>query len=301
MKYWVERKIQGEIQMTILMSNFLSPLVADLPNFDVGFLEFDLSAEPLVRVKADFSTHYQTDVVTDLWYLLYPYLNQRPDSLGFALIGAYGSFQHEDFAGGINNLMKCEIGPDFKKTNPDFASFFDPSGFVQPDDIIGSKDELCARLKEASHTRLAAWTNPRLEFLPQTPEVKLGKLAILNPNKDGELALRDTESGYLWSSINPGSRELVSWAEASEFCNNLVWAGKDDWRMPTLGEVEILRSRDVVAIAKTPFGYRFNHFFWTGATEDEAFAANLLQHGGLTDKIGESAIQSSVMCVSPSH
>lgn len=51
-----------------------------------------------------------------------------------------------------------------------------------------------------------------------------------------------------------GSRSTETWAEAERTCNELGWAGHNDWRLPTY--TETLRIYDVSRYNRTPIDYR---------------------------------------------
>ena len=49
----------------------------------------------------------------------------------------------------------------------------------------------------------------------------------------------DTENGLVWSSLS--ERSLSGWKAAAEYCGTLVEGGSDNWRVPTMEELEKIR------------------------------------------------------------
>ncbi len=45
----------------------------------------------------------------------------------------------------------------------------------------------------------------------------------------------DSATGLTWQS---GSAGNVTWQAALAFCENLVWAGYEDWRLPNVAELD---------------------------------------------------------------
>lgn len=54
---------------------------------------------------------------------------------------------------------------------------------------------------------------------------------------DGE-TVRDSATGLMWASYDNGGD--LSWSEALMYCDELVLAGHDDWRLPTPAELASL-------------------------------------------------------------
>jgi len=57
---------------------------------------------------------------------------------------------------------------------------------------------------------------------------------ILRDNKNN--TVYDSDTGLLWQDYH----KYGNWEGAIDYCNNLVLAGYDDWRLPTIDELEVL-------------------------------------------------------------
>ncbi len=54
------------------------------------------------------------------------------------------------------------------------------------------------------------------------------------------LTWKDPKTGLEWQSESPGE---MTWQEAQEYAESLLLDGKEDWRLPTLAELESLLDR----------------------------------------------------------
>lgn len=62
----------------------------------------------------------------------------------------------------------------------------------------------------------------------------------------------DRVTGLMWTdNTAPGGN--MPWADAVTYCNNLVWGGYDDWRMPTRAEVWSVAAVSVSPALPTAF------------------------------------------------
>lgn len=61
------------------------------------------------------------------------------------------------------------------------------------------------------------------------------KGADMTYTDNGDSTITDANTGLMWESIP--TPEKFTWAEAVEYCENLVLGGYDDWRMPSLKEL----------------------------------------------------------------
>jgi len=59
-----------------------------------------------------------------------------------------------------------------------------------------------------------------------------------NDDDDDDDVWTDPVTGLMWQ--NPGSAEGMIQSEAETYCDDLVYAGFDDWRLPTISELRSL-------------------------------------------------------------
>ena len=60
------------------------------------------------------------------------------------------------------------------------------------------------------------------------------------PTIPNEPTWKDPKTGLEWQCESPGE---MTWHEAQEYAKSLLLDGKDDWRLPTLAELESLLDR----------------------------------------------------------
>ena len=65
-----------------------------------------------------------------------------------------------------------------------------------------------------------------------------------------KLTWKDPKTGLEWQSESPGE---MTWHEAQEYAGSLSLDGKDDWRVPTLAELESLLDRTKARSDGRPF------------------------------------------------
>jgi hypothetical protein len=83
--------------------------------------------------------------------------------------------------------------------------------------------------------------------------------------RNGDGAITDTDTKLQWqdAKIMPSSRA----DKAMKYCNNLILAGKNDWRLPTLKELEtIVNGSYINRKAKFKFD---NFYLWSSTEYDE--------------------------------
>lgn len=77
----------------------------------------------------------------------------------------------------------------------------------------------------------------------------------------GDGTVRDNRTGLEWvkaphSLDGNGNRETQKWVDAVSFCKNLNYAGHEDWRLPSVDELESLVDRSQFYTA-LPAGHPF--------------------------------------------
>jgi formylglycine-generating enzyme required for sulfatase activity len=65
-------------------------------------------------------------------------------------------------------------------------------------------------------------------------------LPAIEPRKQTLLTWKDPKAGLEWQVESPGK---MTWYEAQEYAESLSLDGKNDWRLPTLAELESLLDR----------------------------------------------------------
>jgi formylglycine-generating enzyme required for sulfatase activity len=63
------------------------------------------------------------------------------------------------------------------------------------------------------------------------------------PGKENALTWEDPKTGLEWQRNSPGK---MSWFKAQEYAQSLLLAGKGDWRLPSVAELETLLDRSVL-------------------------------------------------------
>ena len=99
--------------------------------------------------------------------------------------------------------------------------------------------------------------------------------------KKTELVVYDKETKLIWQ--RKGSSKKMSWSNAKEYCENLLWGGYDDWRLPTIDELKSIvdYSRYNPAIDTDYFDIK-SDYYWSSTTDvsDSSYAWHVLFDGG---------------------
>lgn len=96
---------------------------------------------------------------------------------------------------------------------------------------------------------------------------------------NGDGTVTDNMTGLMWTSFSrmplnypnpdyPTSDGRLSWNDAIDYCNDLVWAGYDDWRLPNIRELESLciYNESTALPSGHPFSGGLGLFYWTSNT-----------------------------------
>ena len=95
------------------------------------------------------------------------------------------------------------------------------------------------------------------------------------------------------------------WEEAIDYCENLTYAGKSDWRLPTMREIFSIHNEIGADNLPSLHGIYFpklytNTAFWSSDSclsgSDQAWASGIVGHGGLTYK-GDKTKKLNFLCV----
>jgi len=97
------------------------------------------------------------------------------------------------------------------------------------------------------------------------------------------LTWKDRKTGLEWQFESPGE---MTWSAALEYADLLSLDGKNDWRLPTLSELETLLDRSVLHYALRPImreevPFRDTLSYWTATTfEDHTNNAWIIMFDG---------------------
>ena len=82
-------------------------------------------------------------------------------------------------------------------------------------------------------------------------------------NQDGTVT--DTATGLMWQQDGAGQ---MNWETALSYCENLVLAGYDDWRLPNINELQSLVDYSTYdpAIDTSAFPHTMSYTYWSSTT-----------------------------------
>lgn len=117
-------------------------------------------------------------------------------------------------------------------------------------------------------------------------------------NHDGTVT--DTVTNLTWQKTDVAAR---TWAEAVVYCNSLALGGFNDWRLPTLGELDSLIDLSIVsgAMINSVFTESFpdgDYVFWSYDTNpDNISQAWIYNYGTAEDDIADKSGVFSIRAV----
>jgi len=80
-------------------------------------------------------------------------------------------------------------------------------------------------------------------------------------NSDGTVT--DNCTGLMWQQDTGNGGVKLTWCAALEHCDNLVFAGRDDWRLPSVRELRSIVDFGRFSPAIDPVFSTFNLFYWS--------------------------------------
>lgn len=135
--------------------------------------------------------------------------------------------------------------------------------------------------------------------------IKTGQVPVYYPGDDGTYqkgidfnyvdngdgTVTDNATGLVWASDGNGigcaSGAMLTWAQAVDWANTLVFAGYYDWRLPNVRELETLLNSGVYAPALDSYFFTntrsgLNDYYWSSTTYDYVilFAWHIRFHNG---------------------
>jgi hypothetical protein len=118
--------------------------------------------------------------------------------------------------------------------------------------------------------------------------------------KSGDVVI-DNETKLIWQS-NPSTSKRT-WQDAKEYCNNLSYGSRSDWRLPNIDELMSLtdKSKYKPSIATNEINIK-SSYYWTSSTIkwNTSYAWSVLfsrGYGFLNDK----SYEGYVLCVADSN
>jgi len=80
--------------------------------------------------------------------------------------------------------------------------------------------------------------------------------------ENGAVLMRDNQKGLVWPQCPhdiPGNSEEMDWDAAKQWCENLTYAGRSDWRLPQKDELPVVDKH------KNKFKEIKSWYYWTSA------------------------------------
>lgn len=104
----------------------------------------------------------------------------------------------------------------------------------------------------------------------------LCSLALADFVDNGDGTVTDTATGLMWQKFevvdDEGEVRAMNWEEALDYCETLMLAGYDDWRLPNINELQsIVDYKKVIsegdpAIDKDFFPNALAYLYWSSTT-----------------------------------
>ncbi|MBQ4438914.1 DUF1566 domain-containing protein [bacterium] len=93
---------------------------------------------------------------------------------------------------------------------------------------------------------------------------ELPKASFTTQTISGEVVVKDSTTGLMWQKTYPTGTK--SWQSALKYCESLVYAGYDDWRLPNKNELASLVNYDKSAAPYSDFPDMPSEYFWSSST-----------------------------------
>ncbi len=163
------------------------------------------------------------------------------------------------FPATAHHLFVTSLGSSSEPANAWFVSFAD--GYMGHDGRYSEKYVRCVRSREEVQGSLVRST------------------AV-----SGEPVVRDTSTGLIWQGCSAGQRgddcgvdaaSTMPWVDALAYCEGLVWAGRDDWRLPNRLELQSIidydshaPATDTTSFPGMPEGsiHYYTPWYWSSST-----------------------------------
>lgn len=139
--------------------------------------------------------------------------------------------------------------------------------------------DICEMMKKQDHFSIlnacpAPETGAMLRECKKVSEVGLPKLPDPIFIDNGDETITDTVNKLRWHK--KGINNKMKWKDAPTFAEAASFAGSDDWRLPTLPELQTLLSPEKIVNASGKrswinpiFDHSLAHYYWTSTTCDK--------------------------------
>ena len=113
---------------------------------------------------------------------------------------------------------------------------------------------------------------------------ELPKPVFSSSKISGDTIISDSTTGLIWQQTYETSK---TWQEALKYCEDLTYAGKNDWRLPNKNELASLLNYDKSSSPYSDFPNMPKKWFWSSTTSNESNKIPIAWHTnfGNTDKI----------------
>lgn len=91
-----------------------------------------------------------------------------------------------------------------------------------------------------------------------------------------EVTVEDKATGLIWQKVTDYSTRI--WKDALKYCQDLEFAGKDDWRLPNVNELHSLATYEKNPELQTVFPNLGDDFYWSSTTN-----ANILGNAWIVE------------------
>jgi len=140
------------------------------------------------------------------------------------------------------------------------------------DSCGGIKGDKCIKSADCMNGLLCVNNKCESQLVVQDKQTK-EDMAAQKAGGEGKGVWVDPATGYKWQ--NPPSTHAMKWSEAVDYCKKLQHAGHTDWRLPTIGELKTLLTKEKINGCYWKAGLTGEcHFYWSSSsnTGDKVFA-----------------------------
>jgi hypothetical protein len=118
--------------------------------------------------------------------------------------------------------------------------------------------------------------------------------------QNGDVVI-DQETKLVWQS-SPSTSER-NWQDAKEYCNNLSYGSRSDWRLPNIDELMSLTDKDKnnPSIATNKINIKSSWYWTSSTTKWETSDAWFVRFGNGGVNGNGKSVESYVLCVADSN
>ena len=95
----------------------------------------------------------------------------------------------------------------------------------------------------------------------------------------------DTKTGLTWQDNSASETVEKDWSDAKNYCKNLTLSGKNDWRLPSIKELQsIVNIEKYVPAIKSGFKHVASNGYWSASqyVSDSSYAWEVSFYNGYT-------------------